>query len=155
MSEDIIKTYTKKKIEYIELVQKDLEEFKNRELFLKEPLNSLTKTKETMLLSAAINLLQELISVYGSVLQEHEGRTMTKEQIEHLKKVYTAYYSQIDFTKDFCEQNIKHIVNIQKQPTYCSTPLFKFDGETTALVYTFVFLLHFHIQNHHKGNNIA
>ena len=69
MSEDIIKTYTKKKIEYIELVQKDLEEFKNRELFLKEPLNSLTKTKETMLLSAAINLLQELISVYGSVLQ--------------------------------------------------------------------------------------
>lgn len=69
MSEDIIKTYTKKKIEYIELVQKDLEEFKNRELFLKEPLNSLTKMKEAMLLSAAINLLQELISVYGSVLQ--------------------------------------------------------------------------------------
>ena len=69
MSEDIIKAYTKKKIEYIELVQKDLEEFKNRELFLKEPLNSFTKTKETMLLSAAINLLQELISVYGSVLQ--------------------------------------------------------------------------------------
>ena len=72
MSEDIIKTYTKKKIEYIELVQKDLEEFKNRELFLKEPLNSLTKTKETMLLSAAINLLQELISVYGSVLQNRK-----------------------------------------------------------------------------------
>ena len=58
------------------------------------------------------------------------------EQKEHLKKVYTAYYSQIDFTKDFCEQNIKHIVNIQKQPTYSSTPLFKFDGKTTALVYT-------------------
>ena len=58
------------------------------------------------------------------------------EQKEHLKKVYTAYYSQIDFTKDFCEQNIKHIVNIQKQPTYGSTPLFKFDGKTTALVYT-------------------
>ena len=63
------KNIYKEKIEYIELVQKDLEEFKNRELFLKEPLNSLTKTKETMLLSAAINLLQELISVYGSVLQ--------------------------------------------------------------------------------------
>ena len=31
---------------------------------------------------------------------------------------------------------IKHIVNIQKQPTYCNTPLFKFDGKTTALVYT-------------------
>lgn len=69
MSEDVIKKYTKKKIEYIELVQKDLEEFKNRELFLKEPYNSLTKTKETMLLSATINLLQELICVYGSVLE--------------------------------------------------------------------------------------
>ena len=55
---------------------------------------------------------------------------MTETEKEHLKKVYTAYYSQIDFTKDFCEQNIKHIVNIQKQPTYCSTPLFKFDGKT-------------------------
>ena len=62
---------------------------------------------------------------------------MNETEKEHLKKVYTAYYSQIDFTKDFCEQNIKqHIVNIQKQPTYCSTPLFKFDGKTTALVYT-------------------
>ena len=61
---------------------------------------------------------------------------MTEEQKEHLKKVYTAYYSQIDFTKDFCEQNIKHIVNIQKQSTYCNTPLFKFDGKTTALVYS-------------------
>ena len=58
------------------------------------------------------------------------------EQKEHLKKVYTAYYSQIDFTKDFCEQNIAHIVNIQKQPTYCSTPLFKFDRRTMALVYS-------------------
>ena len=61
---------------------------------------------------------------------------MNETEKEHLKKVYTAYYSQIDFTKDFCEQNIKHIVNIQKQPTYCSTPLFKFDGKTTALVYS-------------------
>ena len=61
---------------------------------------------------------------------------MTETEKEHLKKVYTAYYSQIDFTKDFCEQNIKHIVNIQKQSTYCNTPLFKFDGKTTALVYT-------------------
>ena len=31
---------------------------------------------------------------------------------EHLKKVYTAFYAQIDFTKDFCEQNIKHITKI-------------------------------------------
>ena len=61
---------------------------------------------------------------------------MTETEKEHLKKVYTAYYSQIDLTKDFCEQNIKHITNIQKQPTYCNTPLFKFDGKTTALVYT-------------------
>ena len=38
---------------------------------------------------------------------------MTETEKEHLKKVYTAYYSQIDFTKDFCEQNIAHIVNIQ------------------------------------------
>ena len=48
---------------------------------------------------------------------------MNETEKEHLKKVYTAYYSQIDFTKDFCEQNIKHIVNIQKQPTYFNTPL--------------------------------
>lgn len=74
MNEDLIKKYTKKKIEYIELVQKDLEELKNRELFLKEPHNSLTKAKETMLLSAAINLLQELISVYGSVLENMEKK---------------------------------------------------------------------------------
>ena len=59
-----------------------------------------------------------------------------EEQKEHLKKVYTAYYSQIDFTKDFCEQNIKHIVQLQKQPTYFNTPLFKFDRRTTALVYS-------------------
>ena len=64
------------------------------------------------------------------------SRIMNETEKEHLKKVYTAYYSQIDFTKDFCEQNIKHIVNIQKQPTYFNTPLFKFDGKTTALVYT-------------------
>ena len=61
---------------------------------------------------------------------------MNETEKEYLKKVYTAYYSQIDFTKDFCEQNIKHIVNIQKQPTYSGTPLYKFDGKTTALVYT-------------------
>ena len=68
---------------------------------------------------------------------------MNEEQKEHLKKVYTAYYSQIDFTKDFCEQNIKHITNMQKLPQYSSTPLFnsstplfKFDRRTTALVYS-------------------
>ena len=61
---------------------------------------------------------------------------MTETEKEHLKKVYTAYYSQIDFTKDFCEQNIKHITNMQKLPQYSSTPLFKFDRRTTALVYS-------------------
>ena len=61
---------------------------------------------------------------------------MTETEKEHLKKVYTAYYSQIDFTKDFCEQNIKHITNMQKLPQYNSTPLFKFDRRTTALVYS-------------------
>ena len=61
---------------------------------------------------------------------------MIETEKEHLKKVYTAYYAQIDFTKDFCEQNIKHITNMQKLPQYCNTPLFKFDGKTTALVYT-------------------
>ena len=61
---------------------------------------------------------------------------MNETEKEHLKKVYTAYYSQIDFTKDFCEQNIKHITNMQKLPQYSSTPLFKFDRRTTALVYS-------------------
>ena len=61
---------------------------------------------------------------------------MNETEKEHLKKVYTAFYAQTDAVKDFCEQNIKHIVNIQKQPTYFNTPLFKFDGKTTALVYT-------------------
>ena len=40
---------------------------------------------------------------------------MNETEKEHLKKVYTAYYSQIDFTKDFCEllyscKNIRDIV---------------------------------------------
>ena len=61
---------------------------------------------------------------------------MTETEKEHLKKVYTAYYSQIDFTKDFCEQNIKHITNMQKLPQYSDSPLFKFDRRTTALVYS-------------------
>lgn len=61
---------------------------------------------------------------------------MNETEKEHLKKVYTAFYAQIDFTKDFCEQNIKHITNMQKLPQYSSTPLFKFDRRTTALVYS-------------------
>ena len=38
---------------------------------------------------------------------------MTETEKEHLKKVYTAYYSQIDFTKDFCEQNINSMEKLQ------------------------------------------
>ena len=58
------------------------------------------------------------------------------EQKEHLKKVYTVFYAQTDAVKDFCEQNMSHIVQLQKHQGYCNTPLFKFDGKTTALVYT-------------------
>lgn len=58
------------------------------------------------------------------------------EQKEYLKKVYTAFYAQTDTVKDFCEQNMSHIVQLQKHQGYCNTPLFKFDGKTTALVYT-------------------
>ena len=58
------------------------------------------------------------------------------EKKEHLKKVYTAFYAQTDTVKDFCEQNMSHIVQLQKHQGYCNTPLFKFDGKTTALVYT-------------------
>ena len=52
---------------------------------------------------------------------------MNETEKEHLKKVYTAYYSQIDFTKDFCEQNIKHITNIAETTTVISkhSKLFK------------------------------
>ena len=45
---------------------------------------------------------------------------MNETEKEHLKKVYTAYYSQIDFTKDFCEQNMSHIVQLQKHQGYCN-----------------------------------
>lgn len=61
---------------------------------------------------------------------------MNETEKEHLKKVYTAFYAQTDAVKDFCEQNIKHITNMQKLPQYSSTPLFKFDRRTTALVYS-------------------
>lgn len=59
-----------------------------------------------------------------------------KAEKEHLKKVYTAFYAQTDAVKDFCEQNMSHIVQLQKHQGYYNTPLFKFDGKTTALVYT-------------------
>lgn len=62
---------------------------------------------------------------------------MSETEKEHLKKVYAVFYAQTDAVKDFCEQNMSHIiVQLQKHQGYCSTPLFKFDGKTTALVYT-------------------
>lgn len=63
MIEDSLKKeYAKKNIEQIKLIQKDLDELKNCEYIQK--LNSLSKMKTTLLLSAAINFLQELIGVY-------------------------------------------------------------------------------------------
>ena len=61
---------------------------------------------------------------------------MNETEKEHLKKVYTVFYTQTDAVKDFCEQNMSHIVQLQKHQGYHNTPLFKFDGKTTALVYT-------------------
>jgi hypothetical protein len=63
MIEDRLKKeHAKKNIEQIKLIQKDLDELKNCEYIQK--LNSLSKMKTTLLLSAAINFLQELIGVY-------------------------------------------------------------------------------------------
>lgn len=83
----------------------------------------------------ALNIYQKLTEKLETLESNNEWR-----KIENWKrtseKVYTAYYSQIDFTKDFCEQNMSHIIHLQKHQGYCNTPLFKFDGKTTALVYT-------------------
>ena len=62
MTETEKKEYAKKNIEHIKLIQKDLDELKNCECIQK--LNSLNKMKTTLLLSAAINFLQELIGIY-------------------------------------------------------------------------------------------
>ena len=62
MNETEKKEYAKKNIEYIKFIQKDLDELKNCECIQK--LNSLNKMKTTLLLSAAINFLQELIGIY-------------------------------------------------------------------------------------------
>lgn len=69
-----VKEYAKKKIEQIELIQKDLNEIKNYNCFQKdEILNSLAIMNATLALGTAINLLQELISFYERVLQ---GKSM-------------------------------------------------------------------------------
>lgn len=72
--DDKVKEYAKKKIEQIELIQKDLDELKKCECFQKdEILNSLTRMSATLTLGTAIVLLQELIGVYERVLQ---GKSM-------------------------------------------------------------------------------
>lgn len=69
-----VKEYAKKKIEQIELIQKDLDEMKNYDCFQKdEILNSLARMNATLVLGSAINLLQELRVFYERVLQ---GKSM-------------------------------------------------------------------------------
>lgn len=67
MSEKV-KEYAKKKIVQIELIQKDLDNLKNclkKNDFQKDDiLNSLARMNATLTLGKAINLLQELRSVY-------------------------------------------------------------------------------------------
>ena len=64
--------YARKKIEQIELIQKDLDELKNCECFQKdEILNSLTRMNATPSLDTAINLLQELSGFYETLLHKN------------------------------------------------------------------------------------
>lgn len=72
--DDNVKEYARRKIEQIELIQKDLDELKNCECFQKdELLNSLTRMSATLSLGTAINLLQELKCFYEQVLK---GKSM-------------------------------------------------------------------------------
>lgn len=65
--------YAKKKIEQIELIQKDLDEIKNYECFQKdEILNSLARMNAILALGTAINLLQELVEFYENALREQK-----------------------------------------------------------------------------------
>jgi len=74
MKEDRVKEYAKKKIEQIELIQKDLDEMKNYDCFQKdEILNSLARMNAILVLGTAINLLQELSGFYENVLK---GKSM-------------------------------------------------------------------------------
>lgn len=69
--DDEVKKYAKRKIEQIELIQKDLDEIKNYECFQKdEILNSLARMNAILVLGTAINLLQELARFYENVLRK-------------------------------------------------------------------------------------
>lgn len=67
-----VKEYAKKKIEQIDLIQKDLEELKNIECFQKdELLNLATKINGILVLGTSVNLLQELKGFYENMLQKY------------------------------------------------------------------------------------
>ena len=69
--DDKVKEYAKRKIEQIELIQKDLDEIKNYECFQKdEILNSLARMNARLTLGTAICLLQELIEFYKNVTKQ-------------------------------------------------------------------------------------
>lgn len=72
--DDKVKEYASRKIEQIELIQKDLDEIKNYDCFQKdEILNSLNRMSAILSLGTAICLLQELKGFYENVL---EGKSM-------------------------------------------------------------------------------
>lgn len=72
--DNTVKEYAKRKIEQIELIQKDLDFLKNLECFQKdEILNSLARMNAILALSTAINLLQELSGFYEKVLQGNKN----------------------------------------------------------------------------------
>lgn len=67
-----VREFAKKKIEQIDLIQKDLEELKNIECFQKdEMLNIVTRMNGILVLGTSINLLQELKGFYENLLQKH------------------------------------------------------------------------------------
>ena len=72
--DNTVKEYAKRKIEQIELIQKDLDDLKNLECFQKdEILNSLARMNAILTLGTAINLLQELSGFYEKVLQGNKN----------------------------------------------------------------------------------
>ena len=71
--DNTVKEYAKRKIEQIELIQKDLDDLKNLECFQKdEILNSLARMNAILTLGTAINLLQELSGFYEKFTREQK-----------------------------------------------------------------------------------
>lgn len=69
--DDKVKEYAKRKIEQITLIQKDLDVLKRSQNDTQKDdvIEALTRMNATLSLGTAINLLQELIGVYESVLK--------------------------------------------------------------------------------------